>query len=149
MIGLVLESSELLDEFETLLVIYYLDANLIGKMVTLWRNEFASKRGKSFDEIKSVLSERVYEQILKAVASGVISAGDVKPVLMKVLDGKKIEDALKIEKIDDDEIESEVRALIKSKPGMRANAYMGLVMAKFKGKLDAKKAMEIISKIIK
>ena len=149
LIGLVLESSDLLDEFELLLQVYPIDAPLVAKMVTLWRNEFASKRSKSFEEIKSVLSERVYEKILTFVSDGKISSSDVKPVLMKILDGVDVKEALKIEKIDDNEIEKEVREIVKNKPGMRANAYMGMLMIKFKGKLDAKKAMELIERVLK
>ncbi len=149
LIGLVLESSDLLDEFELLLQVYSIDAPLVAKMVTLWRNEFASKRSKSFEEIKSVLSERVYEKILTFVSDGKISSSDVKPVLMKILDGVDVKEALKIEKIDDNEIEKEVREIVKNKPGMRANAYMGMLMIKFKGKLDAKKAMELIERVLK
>ena len=48
-----------------------------------------------------------------------------------------------------DELEEEIAKIIKSKPGLTAKAYMGLVMAKFKGKIDAKKAIEIINKILK
>lgn len=148
LIGLVLESSELLDEFELLLQIYPLDAPLVGKMVTLWRNEFASKKGKSFVEIKEVLSEKVYEKILEKISEGKFTSGDVKPILMKILEGVDLKDALKVEKINDDDVEKEVREIVKSKPGMRANAYMGMLMAKFKGKLDAKKAMELIERVL-
>ncbi len=148
LIGLVLESSDLLEEFELLLQIYPIDAPLVGKMVTMWRNEFATKRTKSFDEIKAVLNEIVYEKVLGAVASGKIVSSDVKPVLMKILDGVDLKDALKVEKIDDNEIEKEIREIVKSKPGMRANAYMGMLMARFKGKLDAKKAMELIERVL-
>ena len=38
--------------------------------------------------------------------------------------------------------------LIKDKPGLNPNAYMGLVMKKFAGKVDAKTAMESIKKIV-
>ncbi len=148
LIGLVLENSELLDEFELLLQVYTKDAPLVAKMVTLWRNEFASKRGKSFEEIKSVLTENVYEKVLTFVSDGKINSSDVKPVLMKILDGVDVKDALKIEKIDDNEIEKEIRDIVKQKPGMRANAYMGMLITKFKGKLDAKKAMELIERVL-
>ncbi len=148
LIGLVLDSSENLDEFEILLNVCPIEAPLVAKMVTLWRNEFASKRGKTFDEIKSVLTEKVYEKILEAIASEKINSSDVKPVLMKILDGVDLKDALKVEKIDDNEIEKEVREIIKNKPGMRANAYMGMLMVKFKGKLDAKKAMDLIERVL-
>lgn len=148
LIELVVENSELLDEFETLLLIYPMDANLIAKMVTLWRNEFATKNKKTISQIKNILSEAVYAEVLRELADENIVTTDVKPILMKVLEGVDLKDALKVEKIDDNEIEKEIREIIKSKPGMRANAYMGLLMAKFKGKLDAKKAMELINRAL-
>jgi uncharacterized protein YqeY len=39
--------------------------------------------------------------------------------------------------------------IIKDKPGLNANAYMGLVMKEFKGKVDGKVAMQIINKFLK
>jgi Glu-tRNA(Gln) amidotransferase subunit E-like FAD-binding protein len=39
--------------------------------------------------------------------------------------------------------------LIKEKPGLNANAYMGLVMKEFRGKIDGKIVMEIIGKFMK
>ncbi|MEK6792790.1 MAG: hypothetical protein AABX95_03150, partial [Nanoarchaeota archaeon] len=148
LIELVLDNSELFDEFSTLLEVYPTDANLVAKMVTLWRQEFATKSGKSFNEIKNVLSEKVYEEILNAINNEKIAVSDVKPVLMKVLSGVNVKDALKIEKVSDDKIEKEIHSMVKDKPGMRANAYMGMLMAKFKGKLDAKKAMELIGRVL-
>ena len=148
LIELVLDSSETLDEFKVLINVYPLDANLVAKMVTLWRQEFATKNKKSFAEIKSVLSEKIYEGVLNAVADGDIGASDVKPVLLKILSGIDVKDALKVEKIDENEIELEIRKLIKSKPGLRASAYMGMLMAKFKGRIDAKKAMEMINLVL-
>ena len=44
--------------------------------------------------------------------------------------------------------EEEISKIIKSKQGLTAKAYMGLVMAKFKGQLNPKKAIEIIQKLI-
>ena len=148
LIELVLEDSEYLEEFYTLLDIYPMDANLIAKMITLWRQEFATKTKKTWMQIKSVLNESVLAEVLRALADEEIVSSDVKPVLAKVIEGTDVKDALKIEKIDDNEIEKEIRHIIKEKPGMRANAYMGMLMAKFKGKLDAKKAMELINRVL-
>ncbi|MBS3083640.1 Glu-tRNA(Gln) amidotransferase subunit GatE [Candidatus Pacearchaeota archaeon] len=148
LIELVLDDSELFDEFNILINVYSVDANLVAKMVTLWRQEFASKSGKSFDDVKLILNEKVYEEILNAINDEKITVSDVKQVLIKLIDGVKFSDAIKIEKISDDLIEKEIREIVKSKPGMRANAYMGMLMAKFKGKLDAKKAMELINRVL-
>ena len=39
-----------------------------------------------------------------------------------------------------------IMKIIKGKPGLAANAYMGLVMKEFKGKIDGKQAMSLIAK---
>ncbi|MEK6908971.1 MAG: Glu-tRNA(Gln) amidotransferase subunit GatE [Nanoarchaeota archaeon] len=148
LIELVLDNSEALDEFQILLDVYPKDANLVAKMVTLWRQEFATKSRKTFLDVKNILTEKVYEDILNALNDGRIIVSDVKPVLIKILEGIKVSEAIKIEKIDDNEIEKEIRLLIKEKPGMRANAYMGMLMAKFKGKLDTKKTIELIERVL-
>ena len=37
----------------------------------------------------------------------------------------------------------------KEKPGLSKNAYMGLVMMRFKGKVNGQEVMEIIKKLIR
>lgn len=141
-------AAENLDEFNILMKVYGKDANLIAKMISLWRSEIANKLKKSEDEIKKLLSEAVLEKILEGVSSGAIDKGDIRGVMLKVASGKNLENAMKIEKISEDELEKGIRGIVKEKPGLRENAYMGLVMAKFKGKINAKKAMEIIKRVI-
>jgi len=135
------------EEFEVLIKIYNKDANLVAKMISLWRNEFSKKMNKNLDEIKNILSERILEKILLKVKEKKIEVGDVKEVMTGIVEGESFENAIKIEKLDDNKIEEEIRKIVKEKPGMRPNAYMGLVMAKFKGKVNAKKAMEILNRI--
>ncbi len=65
----------------------------------------------------------------------------------KILNGVSIVDALKTEKVEMN-FEEEILKIIKEKPGLNVNAYMGLVMAKFKGKINGKEAMNIINNII-
>jgi Glu-tRNA(Gln) amidotransferase subunit E-like FAD-binding protein len=120
-----------IDEFETLLKVYDKDANLVAKMITLWRSDLAAKFDKGIDEVKGKVSEGVLEEILEALKKKKIDKGD------------------KMEKVSEDEVEEFVGKIVKQKPGLRPNAYMGLVMKKFKGKIDAKKAMEVISKVLK
>ena len=61
--------------------------------------------------------------------------------------GKPVKEALKKEKVSN--AEEQILAIIKEKPGLSANAYMGLVMQKFKGKISGKEAMEIIERLLK
>ena len=44
------------------------------------------------------------------------------------------------------ELEKYTKQIIEEKPGLNASAYMGLVMAKYRGKVDGKKVMEILKK---
>ncbi len=149
LINLVLSSSELLDEFSVLSEVYSKDVNLVGKIVTLWRQEFASKLGKSFEDVKGILTERILESVLEHVSNGKLDVGHVKEVLWKILQGKKVEEALHVEKVGDDELEKRIRDTIKEKPGLKENAYMGLVIKEFGDKIDKRKAMEILKKILK
>jgi Glu-tRNA(Gln) amidotransferase subunit E-like FAD-binding protein len=148
MIELVLEFGET-EEFEILLKVYNKDANIIAKMVSLWRNEIASKLGKEFDEISDILNERVLENILEKVRDEKINEGDIKGIMIKIANGVDVEDALRVEKIDENALEEEIARIVKEKPGLRANAYMGLVISQFGDKVDKRKAMEIIGRLVK
>jgi len=148
LINLVLMDNESIDEFNVLMDVYSKDANLVVKMIVLWRNEFASKSGKSFGEVKETLNERVLEQVLEHVKSGKIDNGHVREVLWNILRGKGVEDALHVDKIGDNELEARIRKIILDKPGLRENAYMGLVIKEFGDKVDKKRAMEILKRIL-
>ena len=61
----------------------------------------------------------------------------------------QLNDLLKQTSIQPSEnIEKSIQEIIQSKPGLTLNAYMGLVMQKFKGKVNGKEVMEIINKLI-
>lgn len=137
------------DEFNTLMKVYDKDANLVAKMISLWILEIANKSGKSEEDVRKVLNEAVLEKILERVVKREIDAGDVRGVMFKVNEGVGVDEALKVEKVSADEIEEEIMKIVKEKPGLRANAYMGIVMQKLKGKIDARKAMEILQRVVK
>jgi hypothetical protein len=61
--------------------------------------------------------------------------------LQKIVGGLKVEEALRKEQID---LASEIKILKKEKPGLSANAYMGLIMAKFRGRVSGKEVMELL-----
>jgi len=148
MVNLILADNRYVDEFLALIKVYGKDANLIARMIVLWRKEFSTKYKKPIEEIKEDLSEAILEKILERVDSGEIDGRDAKEVMEKIIQGKNFDEVIKIEKANDDDLEKEIRKIIKDKPGLRENADMGLVMKRFKGKVDAKKAMEIIQRVL-
>lgn len=146
MIHLVLDENY--DDFESLIHVYAEDVNLVGKMITLWRFDIARKYDKGDDEIKIILNLEILKDILKLLGDGKISKNDVKEVMQKIVEGEDLEKAIKFERVSNKEMEEAIRNMIIDKPGLRPNAYMGLAMKEFKGKIDAKKAMEIINQIL-
>lgn len=140
-------SEDKLDEFKSLIV-YYNNINFIAKMILLFPKEVASKENKTLEEVENVISEH-YTEILKLLKAKKINETDVKHIFVKLINGEKFEDVTNVEKADSSEIEENILKIIREKPGLNANAYMGLVMTQMKGKIDGKVAMEIINKLIR
>jgi len=143
MIKLVL-SSGMLEEFEALLKVYN-NSIFVAKVLFLMPKEIASHE-KVDDNIFSV---DIIETILKAVSEKKISEEDVKGVMENIAKNIPISEALKVEKKNMAEIESEIAKIVKEKPGLSIGGYMGLVMAKFRGKVSGKDVSEILGKLVK
>lgn len=120
--------------------------NLITKMILLYPKEIAKKNRKSLEDVEEIL-EDYYEDILMHLKKKKISERDIKDLLKKLIEGENFEEIIKKEKVDIGDIEERILKIIKEKPGLSANAYMGLVMKEFKGKIDGKIAREIIGRL--
>lgn len=123
-------------------------ANLIAKMILIWPKDIASRTGKSLKTVEKKLEDN-YGSILNMVVARKISESQVKDVMNAVVEGKSLKEASKVKKVDLGNIEEKIMKIIKDKPGLSENAYMGLVMKEFKGGIDGKQAMEIIMKHVK
>lgn len=145
MIKLLLNQRKI-EEFKELLD-YSDKPQLIAKMILIFTKEIASKTKKSIEDVEGILGD-FYPDILEALENKKISESDIKEVMLKIVSGENFKDAIKTEKTDLNEIEEKVMKIIKEKPGLNANAYMGLVMKEFKGKISGKEAMEIIQKYV-
>jgi len=122
---------------------------LIGKVLLMYPKEIASREEVTLERAEELLSREVLAFILSSVKAKKISENDIKLVMEKVVRGEDVKGAIEIEKVDVVEIEDEIRKFIKTKPGLSPNAYMGLVMKEFRGRVDGKTAMEIIRKYVK
>ena len=120
-----------MDEFENLIQVYN-NPNLVAKILTIFSKEIETKGGKELDA-------EILEDILEAVAKNKISENDVKSTMQKISQGMSLKDAMQKEKIN---LNQEIADLIKEKPGLSQGAYMGLVMSKFKGKVNGKEVAD-------
>ncbi len=145
MIKLLLSRNKV-EEFKNLVQIYE-NPGFIAKMILLFPKEISAKTGKSIENIEKKLEE-FYGDILIALNKGKISELDIKEILAKIIKSEKFEDAIKIKKADISDIEEKIMKLIKEKPGLNVNAYMGLIMKEYAGRINGKEAMELIKKFI-
>ncbi|MEM4230292.1 MAG: Glu-tRNA(Gln) amidotransferase subunit GatE [Candidatus Pacearchaeota archaeon] len=145
MIKLVLQENKVNELIELLHV--YNNVNLVAKMLVLWPKEIQTKLKLSDKQINERLSVDILESVLHALGNGKINEADIKQILEKIASGINIEKALEKEKIEN--IEEEILKIVKEKPGLSVNAYMGLAMSKFKGKVSGKEIMEILKRILK
>jgi len=137
-----------LSEFKELLSVFD-NPHLVAQVLLMHPKELSKRNNIPLHKGERILNQEVLSYILDKVKRREVSKKDVKEVLERILKGEDMKDAIKIEKVDIKDIEHKIHKLIKSKPGLSPNAYMGLVMKEFKGKVDGGQAMQIIGKYIK
>jgi len=106
--------------------------NLVAKMLTL----FQPDKQISVDQL---------EEILEAITKEKISEKDVKTIMQKISEGKSLKEAS--EKADIN-LKSEAEKIIKEKPDLSQGAYMGLLMAKFKGQVSGKEVSDVLKELL-
>ncbi|MCK4647744.1 Glu-tRNA(Gln) amidotransferase subunit GatE [Candidatus Pacearchaeota archaeon] len=134
------------EEFKEMLKIIN-SAQLIAKVLLIFPKEIATKEKLSLGEINRFVEDEI-PNILKFVNEGKLLEGQIKDVFLELVKGKSLEEAVKIEKVDINEIEEKITKIIKEKPGLSVNAYMGLVMKEFRGKISGGEVMEIIRRFV-
>mgnify|MGYP001604278205 CR=1 FL=1 len=146
MISLLLKRKKI-EEFKEFLNIIK-NPQLIAKTILVFPKEIASKEKKSLTEIEKILNRDVLGSVLEKVHKGTIQASEIKNVLREIVRGKE-EENFEGEKESKDEIEEKISKIIKEKPGLSVNAYMGLVMKQFRGKISGKEVSGIIRRHLK
>lgn len=139
------------DKLELYKELYQLNGNprLISKILFLIPKEIAKKEKMSLSEVEEILTRDILIFVLDAVYKEKVKEGDLKIILNKIIKGEEPKLAIKIEKKDLIDIEEKIMKIIKEKPGLNPNAYMGLVMKEFKSSVDGKEVMDIIQKLLK
>ncbi|UCD20612.1 MAG: hypothetical protein JSW08_02440 [archaeon] len=147
MIKLILKERKL-QEFKSLLKAYN-KPDLVVKFLILWPKEIASHEKIKIQEIEKKLPLDILESLLEKTRKKEIQESQAKQLMLEIIKGKSIEQALKTESIDPRDLEAFVQEIVASKPGLSLNAYMGLVMKHFKGKVNPAEASEILKKYTK
>ncbi|MFA5953008.1 MAG: Glu-tRNA(Gln) amidotransferase subunit GatE [Candidatus Pacearchaeota archaeon] len=146
MIKLLLKERKV-DEFKELLKIID-NPKLIVKVLLLFPKEIATKENKKIEKIEKILEDN-YNTVLELFAKNKILESDIKECLTRIVRNEKIDDLLISKRVEDNNLEEKIMNLIKEKPGLSENAYMGLIMRDFKGQINAKNVMDLIKKYLK
>ncbi|MBU1203957.1 MAG: Glu-tRNA(Gln) amidotransferase subunit GatE [Nanoarchaeota archaeon] len=86
------------------------------------------------------------DTVIAYLDKGVITKEAVPQVLISLSKHKKL-NMNQFKKPDTKQIEQELRHLIKNQPDITANALMGILMKKYRGKIPGKELMHLIKKI--
>ena len=98
-----------------------------------------------FNLDSSKLTENDFEEVLSYLNEGKLAKEAVLELLIKKVKNEKI-DLTHFESVSDEDLENDIRKIISEKPNLNIGAYMGLVMAKHRGKVEGKKIMDILKK---
>jgi len=96
----------------------------------------------------SSLKESDFKETLELVNQNKIPKSAAIDILAAKAKGEKI-NINKFQGISDEQLEKSINKLISEKPNLTIGAYMGLLMQEYRGKVDGKKAMEILKKLVK
>lgn len=138
---------EKLEEFKELLNLYD-DPKLIAKLILIFPKEIASRNKKSLEEVEQILNLETLSFVIDSLKNKKITPEQIKLVLEKICQGTDVREAIIFDSKKYSSIEEEIVKLIKSKPGLSENAYMGLIMKEFKGKVNASDIIQSIRKFL-
>lgn len=136
-----------IDEFKELMNILN-EPILAAKILLIFPKEIAAHEKKSGEEVQKTLNKEILNFIAESVSNGKLPKEHIKQVMERIVRGEDLEKAIEFKKHEGN-VDEEVMKIIKSKPGLSENAYMGLVMKEMKGKISGGEAMEIIRKLVK
>lgn len=121
---------------------------LIIKILLMFPKEIAGHKKIPLAKINKLLTKDILIFILEKVKNKELPENQVKIALEKFIETNDLNDALEFKKEDFNVVEEKIMKIIKAKPNLSSNAYMGLAMKEFKGKISGKEVMEIIKKYI-
>ena len=132
-----------LEDFKELLKIIN-KPMLIAKILLIYPKEISKREKMKLEEVEKILEEN-YFLVLNKIKSGKLLESHIKHALEKVVKGEELKE---VSKKEIQNIEEKIMKIIKDKPGLSENAYMGLLMKEFRGKIEGKVVREIIERLV-
>lgn len=100
-----------------------------------------------FNLDSSKLESRDFEEVLGYLNEGRIVKEAIIELLIKKIKNEKIVLSC-FEVVSEGELEKEIKKIVEEKPGLNASAYMGLIMANHRGRVDGSRVMKLLKELI-
>ncbi len=120
-----------------------LDPNLIAKILIEVPKELKSRLKVDI----SKLSEEHFHEVLSLIETNKVPQSASLDLLKELAEKGQL-DLSNFKQVSDQELEKEIKNIIAANKGAQFGALMGMVMNKFRGKVDGKKVSELIKKNI-
>lgn len=130
--------------FETYAKKYKLDPKLIAHILVEIPKEIKSRFNLDITKLK----QKDYDFILENIQNNKIPKSSAIDILSDTIKGNKI-DLSEYKTISDKDLKEKIEKIINKNKGAPFGALMGLVMKEFHGKIDGKKAAELIKSLLK
>ena len=118
-----------------------LESSLVAHILVNVPKEIKSR----FKLDTSGLKDEHFEEILDYLNQGKIAKEAVIDLLVKKIKNEKI-DFDKFASVSEKDLEKEIKELLEKKKDLSLGAYMGILMSKYRGKVDGKKIMDLLKK---
>src|SRR3989344_1607195 len=120
-----------------------LETNFIARVLIEIPKEIKSRFKLDSNELK----EKEFKEVLQLLNENKLRKENTIDCLVQLLKSGKIR-LEEFKRVSDKELEETIRELIKKNPKLSPGAIIGDLMKKFNGKVDGKKAFEIIKKLL-
>jgi Glu-tRNA(Gln) amidotransferase subunit E-like FAD-binding protein len=126
-----------LDEFN-----YNLDKNLIASILVEFPKDIKKRLNLDYH-----FREEEFRLVLENLEKGNLNKESVFEVLSEIAQGKKI-DLSKYKSLDVEDLEKEIKKIVEKDKDLSTGALMGIVMNKYRGKVEGKVVSELIKKYL-
>jgi|FLOH01.1.fsa_nt_gi Glu-tRNA(Gln) amidotransferase subunit E-like FAD-binding protein len=117
------------------------DSKLVVEFFTVIPKELKTRFDIEFDP------KKLAEEVISKVSDGSLPKGSIIDLLADYDKTKKL-NFDKFKGVSSNDLEKEIKAIVDKNKGASIGALMGIVMAKFQGKVDGKIAMELLKKYV-
>jgi glutamyl-tRNA(Gln) amidotransferase subunit E len=120
-----------------------IEPNYLAHILIELPKEIKARYNLNPDKIKP----KDMNMVLEHLNTGKITKAAVLELFLDILNGKKL-NLNKYKTASTNDLEKEIKAIVKQKPNLTIGAYMGIIMSKYKGKVDGKEVMKVLKKLV-